>query len=279
MAKQAHIILIRQVDAQILYRIPVSVQLARKRRRACADGLPVDARQVDVGHPANINESAAMGAIQPLPVTYKPNLSQDIINKGILSDVQLEAVTYAGQSHSQTLPNCNTRGFFLGDGTGVGKGRTITGVILDNFNQGSKKAVWLSGNKGLVPDAKRDVAALFGNSDLVTEFEGGKKADKSLSNDEAILFTTYSSLSKGFDQSGSNFEKIVNWLGKDFDGVIVFDEAHNMANSFATKGNRGVKKSQSTRNGGACDSRGSTKRKNHILIRNRGNRSGEPALC
>jgi Type III restriction enzyme, res subunit./Methyltransferase small domain. len=193
-------------------------------------------------HPANISESAAMSAIQPPTVTYKPNLSQDIIDKGILSDVQLEAVTYAGQSHSQTLPDGNTRGFFLGDGTGVGKGRTITGVILDNFNQGSKKAVWLSENRGLVPDAKRDVAALFGNSDLVTEFEGGKKADKSLSSDEAILFTTYSSLSKGFEQSGSNFEKIVNWLGKDFDGVIVFDEAHNMANSIATKGNRGIKK-------------------------------------
>ena len=193
-------------------------------------------------HPANISESAAMSAIQPPTVTYKPNLSQDLIDKGVLSDVQLEAVTYAGQSHSQTLPNGTTRGFFLGDGTGVGKGRTVTGIILDNFNQGSKKALWLSENTGLVPDAKRDVKALFGNSDLVTEFKGGKSADKSLSNDEAILFATYSSLSKGFDQSGSNFEKIVNWLGKDFDGVIVFDEAHNMANSIATKGSRGIKK-------------------------------------
>jgi len=193
-------------------------------------------------HPANISESAAMSAIQPPPVTYKPNLPQNIIDNGILSDVQLEAVTYAGQSHSQTLPDGNARGFFLGDGTGVGKGRTITGIILDNYVQGRHKAVWLSENTGLIPDAKRDVSALFGNSDLVQEFRGGKSAEKSLSINEGILFTTYSSLSKGFDQSGSNFEKIVNWLGKDFDGVIVFDEAHNMANSIATKGNRGVKK-------------------------------------
>ena len=193
-------------------------------------------------HPANISESAAMSAIQLPPVTYKPNIPQKIIDSGILSDVQLEAVTYAGQSHRQTLPNGNARGFFLGDGTGVGKGRTITGVILDNYMQGSKKAVWLSENRGLVPDAKRDAKALFGNSDLVKEFEGGKKADKSLSNNEGILFTTYSALSKSFDQNGSNFEKIVNWLGKDFDGVIVFDESHNMANSIVTKGSRGVKK-------------------------------------
>ena len=131
-------------------------------------------------HPANISESAAMSAIQPPPITYKPHLSQEIVEKGILSDVQLEAVSYAGQSHSQTLPNGNTRGFFLGDGTGVGKGRTITGVILDNYTQGRKKAVWLSENKGLVPDAKRDVAALFGSSDFVTEFTSGTKADQCL---------------------------------------------------------------------------------------------------
>ncbi|NLB80583.1 MAG: DEAD/DEAH box helicase family protein, partial [Clostridiaceae bacterium] len=150
--------------------------------------------------------------------------------------------TYAGQSHSQTLPNKYTRGFFLGDGTGVGKGRTITGIILDNYNQGRKRAIWVSKNKGLLPDAKRDVKALFGDSSLVMPFEGGKKADASLSNDEGLLFVTYSALSRGFDNKGSSFEKIVNWFGKDFDGVIVFDEAHNMANSTATKGTRGIKK-------------------------------------
>lgn len=193
-------------------------------------------------HPANISESAAMSAIEAPKITYKPNIQQSIIEKGVLSDVQLEAVTYAGQSHSQTLPNGETRGFFLGDGTGVGKGRTITGIILDNFNSGRKKAVWISENKGLVPDAKRDVKALFGNSDSVMEFEGGKKAESVLQKNEGILFATYSSLSKGYEVSDSNFNKIVKWLGKDFDGVIVFDEAHNMGNSTNTKGTRGVKK-------------------------------------
>ncbi|NLB81755.1 MAG: hypothetical protein GX800_09160, partial [Clostridiaceae bacterium] len=138
-------------------------------------------------HPANISESAAMSAIEPPPITYKPNLPQSIIDNGVLSDVQLEAITYAGQSHSQTLPNKHTRGFFLGDGTGVGKGRTITGIILDNYNQGRKRAIWVSENKGLLPDAKRDVKALFGDSSLVMPFEGGKKADVSLSNDEGLL--------------------------------------------------------------------------------------------
>ena len=193
-------------------------------------------------HPANISESAAMSAIQPPPATYKPHISQELIDRGILSDVQLEAIIYAGKSHRQTLPDGNTRGFFLGDGTGVGKGRIIAGIILDNYAQGRKKAVWLSENIGLIPDTKRDIKALFGSSDLVKEFVGGKKADVSLKMNQGILFVTYSALSKGFDQRDSNFEKISNWLGEDFDGVIVFDEAHNMANSIADKGHRGLRK-------------------------------------
>lgn len=197
-------------------------------------------------HPAKVSESAAMSAIEPPVITYKPNIPQDIIDKGVVSDVQLEAISYAGQSHSQTLPNGATRGFFLGDGTGIGKGRTIAGMMLDNYNQGRKKAVWVTLNSSLVNDAKRDVKALFGNSDLVTQFVGGNKADSVLNTDEAIMVISYSALSKGFDNKDSNFEKIVNWLGKDFDGLIVFDEAHKMGNATSVKGTRGVKKASQT---------------------------------
>lgn len=197
-------------------------------------------------HPAKVSESAAMSAIEPPVITYKPNIPQDIIDKGVVSDVQLEAISYAGQSHSQTLPNGTTRGFFLGDGTGIGKGRTIAGMMLDNYNQGRKKAVWVTLNSSLVNDAKRDVKALFGNSDLVTQFVGGNKADSVLNTDEAIMVISYSTLSKGFDNKDSNFEKLVKWLGKDFDGLIVFDEAHKMGNATSVKGTRGVKKASQT---------------------------------
>lgn len=197
-------------------------------------------------HPAKISESVAMSAIEPPAVTYKPDLPQDIIDRGVLSNVQLEAITYAGQSHAQSLPNGETRGFFLGDGTGVGKGRTITGIILDNFRHGRKKALWLSLNGSLANDAKRDVSALFGDSSSVLQYEGGKKSEKSLGKDEGILFATYSALAKGFENDGSNFKKIVNWLGKDFDGVIVFDEAHKMGNASGQKGKRGTKKASQT---------------------------------
>lgn len=197
-------------------------------------------------HPAKVSESAAMSAIEPPVINYKPNIPQDIVDKGVVSDVQLEAISYAGQSHSQTLPNGTTRGFFLGDGTGIGKGRTIAGIMLDNYNQGRKKAVWVTLNSSLVNDAKRDVKALFGDSDLVMQFEGGEKAYKIFDKDEAILVVSYSALSRAFDNKDSNFDKIVKWLGKDFDGLIVFDEAHKMGNSTATKGTRGTKKASQT---------------------------------
>ena len=197
-------------------------------------------------HPAKVSESAAMSAIEAPAITYKPTLPQKVITDGVVSDVQLESISRAGQSHSQILPNGTRRGYFMGDGTGIGKGRTIAGIILDNYNQGRKKAVWVTLNSSLVNDAKRDVKAVFGSPDLVTQFVGGNKADQIMGQDEGILVVSYSSLSRAFDSPGSNFEKIVKWLGKDFDGVIVFDEAHKMGNSSDTKGSRGVKKASQT---------------------------------
>lgn len=47
------------------------------------------------------------------------------------------------QRHQQFLPDGATRmGFFIGDGAGVGKGRQISGIILDNVARGRTKNVW-----------------------------------------------------------------------------------------------------------------------------------------
>ena len=68
---------------------------------------------------------------------------------------------YAGQAHSQTLPDGRRRGYFIGDGTGVGKGRQLAGIIMDNHLQGRTKAVGI-GKTGLVNDARRDWSDLGG---------------------------------------------------------------------------------------------------------------------
>lgn len=185
-------------------------------------------------HPASIVESAAMAAVQLPTPTYSPRLPQEVIEKGLLSAVQLETTVYAGQAHSKMLPAAEgetptRRGFMIGDGTGVGKGREISGIILDNWMQGRKRAVWLSMNEKLFDDAKRDWSGL--GQDAAQVFNLGKiKAGSDIQAKEGILFATYGALRSKGRTGKSRLEQIVDWLGKDFDGVIAFDEAHKMGN-------------------------------------------------
>lgn len=191
-------------------------------------------------HPARLVESAAMSAVSMPPATYTPALPKEVVENN-LSDAQMVSVVYAGQSHSQVLPSGERKGFFIGDGTGVGKGRQISGIILDNILQGRKKAVWISKNASLFPDAQRDWVDTTGRSkDEVHDFSKIKLQD-SISFGDGILFSTYDTLrvEKG---EHSRLKQIADWLGKDFDGVIAFDEAHNMGNLLGKQGSRGKTK-------------------------------------
>jgi hypothetical protein len=55
---------------------------------------------------------------------------------------------------------------------------------------------------------------------------------------EGILFVTYPTLRSGRSDA-TRLEQILDWAGDDFDGVIVFDEAHAMANAAGGEGSRG----------------------------------------
>ena len=190
-------------------------------------------------HPAVLVESAAMAAVSMPKATYKPSLPADVV-KNNLSDAQLVTVTYAGQAHEQKLPDGRRKGFFVGDGTGVGKGRQIAGIILDNFMQGRTKAVWISKNNDLYGDAIRDWTATTGRSkDEVISHSRIKPKDK-ISLQEGILYSTYDTIKS--EKGGNRLDQIVEWLGKDYDGVIAFDEAHNMGNLFGKKGKFGKSK-------------------------------------
>ena len=185
-------------------------------------------------HPANLVESSAMAAVSAPTITYTPHIDQNIIDKGLISDVQLENISYAGQAHEEVLESGERRGYFIGDGTGVGKGRQAAGIILDNFNQGRKKALWISEKAALMEDAKRDWRDIGGNPDDIFNIDGirkgiGKGKDKVIPSD-GILFTAYSTVRSGKtkDSKTTNADRIIEWLGKDFDGVIIYDEAHNM---------------------------------------------------
>ena len=150
------------------------------------------------------------------------------------------------------------RGWMLGDGTGCGKGRQVAALILDSLLRGRKRALWLSQTDKLLEDARRDWTALGGlEGDIVPlgKFRQGAEIPM----DAGILFATYATLRSPSRQGkASRLDQVVEWLAgsldeddrHDFDGVIVFDEAHAMANAAGSKGARGdVKPSQQGRAG------------------------------
>lgn len=117
-------------------------------------------------HPAEIVESQSLAATSAPHVLYTSVYEQPggplhaVLLDGRLSALQLETVVLCGARHARLLPNGRRAGFFLGDGAGVGKGRQIAGVILDNLARGRKKHVWFSTSTDLRLDAERDFADL-----------------------------------------------------------------------------------------------------------------------
>ena len=185
-----------------------------------------------------------MAAVEPPDVTYTPNLPQSLITSGALSDAQLENIIYAGQAHEKKLADGRRRGYFIGDGTGVGKGRQISGIILDNFRNGREKAVWFSVNKDLINDAVRDWTALGGSKEDFIDFSKiNPKKHRRIQREKGILFGGYPALR---EQKEARLKLLQDWLGEDFDGIIAFDEAHKMSNTEGKKGKRGKAKPSET---------------------------------
>jgi hypothetical protein len=214
-----------------------------------------------LAHPTKLVQSAAMASVAPPKPSYRPHLPANIIADGLLSDAQLESVIYAGEAHSAFLAGSWTvdatfdvvaaarddaknsvrfrRGWFLGDGTGAGKGRQVAGILLDNWLKGRRRALWISKSDKLIEDAQRDWSALGMERLLITPLSRFRQGTQ-IRLAEGVLFTTYATLRT--DERGeklSRVRQIVEWLGSDFDGVIVFDESHAMQNAAGGKGERG----------------------------------------
>jgi len=187
-------------------------------------------------HPANIVESSILASVEPPDSTYVPNLPSEVITEGRLSDLQLEAVSYIGQRHETVFVDGTRAGFWLGDGTGLGKGREIVGTIWDNYNQGRRRAVWISVNHVLGSDAERDVVDMGAPMKVIKQKANKYKSGKPIDDMDGILFSAYSMVSYRINGARDRFNQMVDWMGPDFDGVIAFDESHLLKN--ALKGDR-----------------------------------------
>lgn len=108
-------------------------------------------------HPDPVVETASLSSVEPTDIWYKILIPNETVQSGALSALQLESITYASQQHEQLLPDGSRAGFLIGDGAGVGKGRTIAGIIFENYLRGRKRAIWISVSNDLKYDAERDL--------------------------------------------------------------------------------------------------------------------------
>ncbi|XP_050408900.1 protein strawberry notch homolog 1 [Patella vulgata] len=188
-------------------------------------------------HPDPVVETSSLSSVEPVDVRYKIIIPESTIDMCQLSALQLESITYASQRHNTILPSGERAGFLIGDGAGVGKGRTIAGTIFENYLQGRKRAIWLSVSNDLKVDAERDLRDI--GAGKIEVYSLNKLRYAKISGKEngsikkGVIFTTYSSLI-GESQSGGKYrtrlKQLLKWCGKDFDGLIVFDECHKAKN-------------------------------------------------
>ncbi|GIZ01189.1 protein strawberry notch homolog 1 [Caerostris extrusa] len=206
------------------------------RAETYADYMPSKLR-IGIRHPDSVIETSSLSSVQPPDVWYKLSIPEEVIDRGSLSALQLESITYASQQHETILPDGSRAGFLIGDGAGVGKGRTLAGIIFENYLLGLKRAIWLSVSNDLKYDAERDlkdIGAAKIEVHALNKFKYAKISSKvNGSVKKGVIFATYSSLI-GESQSGGKYKtrlkQLLHWCGDDFDGCIVFDECHKAKN-------------------------------------------------
>ena len=206
-------------------------------------------------HPTPLVESLAMGSI----AAPKPDRCAAPAGargrEGLLSAAQLETLIYAGSrvrarpagpvragrrrlrasSRRTRAATSTAAGYFLGDGTGAGKGRQVAGIILDQWLRGNRRHIWISKNETLLEDARRDWSALGGlplDIQPLSQWKLGAPIDDG----RAASCSSPIRRSARAGPTRPGFEQILDWAATAFDGVIAFDEAHAMANAAGGEG-------------------------------------------
>lgn len=199
-------------------------------------------------HPDPVVETSSLSSVTPPNIWYRLMLPQEVIANCYLSALQLEAVVYACQQHETFLADGTRAGFLIGDGAGVGKGRTVAGIIYENYLLGRKRALWLSVSNDLKYDAVRDLKDIGCHIHVssLNKFKYDAKISSKINGKikKGVIFATYSSLigeSQATGKYSSRMNQLLHWCGSDFDGVIVLDECHKAKNLVPTGSSKPTK--------------------------------------
>ena len=180
------------------------------------DNIDIDISNLK--HPGNVVEAASLAAVALPKSTYTLALPKEVITKS-LSSLQLESVVCACSKFAQILPSGERAGFCIGDGAGIGKGRTIAAILVESYCRGFGKSLWVSTSSDLYYDACRDMKDLGAHLPIIRSIQDMSRTMNRPP--EGILFATYSTLTRS-----NRLEQIIDWLGESFSGCIIFDEAH-----------------------------------------------------
>ena len=242
----------------VAYKVLAEPAAMGEQRGVYADYRPSRVVIAEAGeHPTHLVESAAMASIAAPKPGYVHSLPERTVTARLLSAAQLETVIYAGEAWSRDLHGRFSHpagevalkedpegqlyrtGFFLGDGTGAGKGRQAAACILDQWLKGNRRHIWISKNAPLLEDAQRDWTAIGGLPSDVLELSRWKIGEE-ITAPGGILFVPYGTL-RSSRVEDTRLDQIVRWAGEDFEGVIVFDEAHEMGGVAGGEGALGQK--------------------------------------
>jgi len=114
-------------------------------------------------------------------------------------------------------------GFYLGDGTGVGKGRVIAALLLHNFfrhclsgQRSQFKAIWISQSHDLLQDAKRDLDDLWADCPIqirrkLPKPELFKMKETTPTDLLAITFATHGCIFTNYPMLVRRYDQLTQW--------------------------------------------------------------------
>ena len=126
------------------------------------DYEPLWLKGIGKKHPDPVVENASLSAVKAPkpPDDCLEDIDAAVVKEGKLSNLQLEAVAYANMCFGKNLEDGSRRGFFIGDGAGIGKGRELAGIVAQQWARGVRKHLWISVSNDLKFDAERDLRDL-----------------------------------------------------------------------------------------------------------------------